>query len=247
LVAAVREVREETGFGAVPQLRLPGVAYDLPDGRHKTVDFWLMRADDEPPAEVHDPAEVDRVVWLAPSAALSRLGYPGDRDLVARVAELPPITATTLLVRHGHAGERKKWAGNDALRPIDPRGQTEADALAVVLVPFRPSRLYAATPLRCRQTLEPLAARTGLPIVTDSAFAEPPDPGEVPAKVKVAAARLAELRTGGTAAICSQGKMMPPLLASLAGADDPAPYKTPKGGAWVLSWSGDTLAALSRL
>ncbi len=41
--------------------------------------------------------------------------------------------------------------------------------------------------------------------------------------------------------------LMPPLLAALAGADDPGPYKTPKGGGWLLSWSGENLTALSRL
>ena len=112
---------------------------------------------------------------------------------------------------------------------------------------FEPELLIAATPLRCKQTLEPLAERLGLPIVTDGAFAEPPDPEDAPAKAKVAAARLAEIRAGEPAAICSQGKIIPPLLAWLCGADDPAPYKTPKGGGWVLSWSGENLSGLTRL
>jgi 8-oxo-dGTP diphosphatase len=247
LVAAVREVREETGFAALPQLRLPEVAYGLPDGRRKTVDFWLMRADEAAPGEVLDPTEVDRVAWLPPGEAVSRLSYPHDRGLVEHVAGLPPVTALTPLVRHAHAGERKKWHGVDALRPIDPKGQTEADALAVVLALFRPHRLVAAPPLRCKQTLEPLAARLELPIVADGAFAEPDERDELPAKVKLATARVAELRAAGTAVICSQGKLMPPLLASLTGAEDPQPYKTPKGGGWVLAWSGETLLGLSRL
>jgi 8-oxo-dGTP pyrophosphatase MutT (NUDIX family)/phosphohistidine phosphatase SixA len=247
LVAAVREVLEETGFPAVPQMRLPGAAYDLPDGRAKTVDFWLMRAGEAPAADIMDPAEVDRIEWLDPATAATRLSYPHDRDLVRLVAELPPVTAVTALVRHGHAGERKAWAGNDALRPIDPAGQVEADRLGVLLTPLQPRHLYAATPLRCKQTLEPLAEATGLPIVTDSAFAEPADPDDAPAKAKVAAVRLAELRADGVAVICSQGKVIPPLLALLHGAEDPEAYKTPKGGAWLLTWSDDRLIGLTRL
>jgi 8-oxo-dGTP diphosphatase len=239
---------EETGYRGVPELRLPEVAYTLPGGEPKTVDFWVVRADtDTPPVPVNDPDEVDSVVWLAPPDAVRRLTYPADAELVERVAALPPRTAVTLLVRHAHAGDRKAWSGNDALRPIDERGRREATGLADVLSRFEPGRLVAATPVRCKQTLEPLAERLGLPIVVESAMAEPAEVDEVPAKVKVAAARLAELRDGPTAAICSQGKIMPPLLAMLAGADDPAPYKTPKGGGWVLSWVGEKPVALSRL
>jgi 8-oxo-(d)GTP phosphatase len=247
VAGAVREVREETGVGAVPQLRLPPVEYELPDGRTKTVDFWVMRAGDGPVREVADPTEVDEVAWLDPARAADRLTYPDDRRLVQRVAALPPITAVTVLVRHARAGERKTWNGHDALRPIDPAGLLEAERLAEVLPVFEPVRLVAATPLRCRQTLEPVAHRLGLPIVSDSAFAEPADTDDVPAKVKLAAARLAELRDEGTAVVCSQGKMMPPLLARLLDEDDPRPYKTPKGGGWVLAWSGETLTGLSRL
>jgi 8-oxo-dGTP diphosphatase len=247
LVAAVREVREETGVHALPEVRLPEVSYTLPDGRPKTVDFWLMRAVGRPVAEVADPAEVDAIEWLRPAEAAARLSYPEDRRLVEEAAAGPRITAVTTLVRHAHAGERKSWAGNDALRPIDPRGQVEAVGLVEVLALFEPTRLFAATPLRCKQTLEPLAERLGRPIVTDSAFAEPADPADAPAKAKTAAARLAEIRDDEPAAICSQGKIIPPLLAFLCGADDPQPYKTPKGGGWVLSWSGEELSGLSRL
>lgn len=162
LTGALREVYEETGVRGTPQLRLPLVTYVLPDGRAKTVDFWLMRAaDDVPVAAVQDPGEVDRVDWLAPAAALDRLSYPTDRDLVAEVSALPPVTAVTPLVRHAHAGSRKRWNGEDALRPVDGRGRAEAEVLSGLLAPFRPRLLLAATPLRCRQTLEPLAGLTG--------------------------------------------------------------------------------------
>jgi 8-oxo-(d)GTP phosphatase len=247
VLAAVREVLEETGVRAHPLLRLPDVAYTLPSGEAKTVEFWAMRAGADPAVAVADPAEVDEIRWLTPDAAEDALSYPADARLVERVAALRAITAITPMVRHAHAGERKKWAGNDALRPIDAQGQQEAEALAKLLAIFEPARLIAAPALRCRQTLEPLAESLDLPILSDSSFGEPPTPDELPDKAKAAATRLAELRDGPTSAICSQGKLMPPLLAMLTGADDPEPYKTPKGGGWILSWSGARLVAVSRL
>lgn len=247
LAGALREVLEETGVRGHPQLRLPDVSYVLANGVPKTVDFWLMRADDAPAAPIADADEVDQLVWLPSAEAVQRLTYPGDRGLVEHVAALPPVTSLTLLVRHSHAGERKAWNGNDNLRPIDESGQAQADGLAVLLALFEPTQLCAATPLRCKQTLQPLADKLGLPIVTDSAFAEPADLAELPAKVRVALTRLADLRGGATAVVCSQGKVIPPLLAALAGGDEPAPYKTPKGTGWVLTWSADRLLGRSRL
>jgi 8-oxo-(d)GTP phosphatase len=247
LAAAVREVLEETGGRGVPELRLPQVAYDLPDGTAKTVDFWLMRAD-ATAGPVQDTHEVDTIAWVSLTEAAKRLTYPDDRALVEHVAGLPPVTAVVGLVRHAHAGERKKWAGNDALRPVDARGRKQAERVGAVLALLRPAQLYSATPLRCKQTLEPLAAALGgIPIVTDGAFAEPPEAEDAPAKAELARARLIDLRGDGVPVICSQGKIIPWLLAGLAGVDDPAPYKTPKGDAWLLTWSGDRLLDLSRL
>ncbi|MEU4219316.1 NUDIX hydrolase [Actinoplanes sp. NPDC026623] len=247
LAAAAREVLEETGLRGEPQLRLPEVAYTMPDGVPKTVDFWLMRCADGPAEDPADPTEVDEVLFLSPADAVARLSYPDDRRLVRRVAGLPPVTAVTALVRHGHAGRRGEFEGDDDLRPLDSRGRAEAETLGRVVALIGPRRLVAGTPLRCRQTLEPLATRLGLPIETDSAFAEPADMDEVPANARAAAARLAELRDGERTAVSSQGKVIPGLLALLDGAEDTAPYRTRKGAGWILTWSGDRLLASSRI
>jgi 8-oxo-dGTP diphosphatase len=246
LVAAVREVREETGLAGIPQLRLAPVEYVLPDGTPKTVEFWLMRAGAEGP--VLDTDEVDTVAWLPLPAALERLSYADERAVLHEVAALPPVTSVVALVRHAHAGERKKWSGNDALRPIDPVGQAQAARIAELLTPLAPQRLFTATPLRCKQTLEPLSAALGdRPIVVDSAFAEPPEADDAPAKAKLGAHRLLELRGAEPVAICSQGKVIPTMLATVRDESDPEPYKTAKGGGWVLTWAGDRLLGLSAL
>lgn len=246
LAGAAREVTEETGCTGVPRLKLPTLAYDLPDGTPKTVDYWLMRLAEQGP--VQDTAEVDEVAWLPIEEAAARLSYDDERTMLARAAELPPITSVVAMVRHAHAGERKEWKGNDALRPIDALGRQQADRIGAVLALLRPVRLVAATPLRCKQTLEPLAALLGsAPIVQDGAFAEPATADEAPAKAKLAAQRLLDLRGGGVPVICSQGKIMPTLLATLHDEADPAPYKTAKGDGWLLTWAGDRLLDASRL
>jgi len=247
IVAAAREVLEETGWQGRVRLALPQVAYTLPDGRSKTVDYWLMEAvgDGGP---VRDIEEVDRVEWLSFEAAAARLSYDDERAVLRHAAALPPITAVVVLVRHANAGERKKWTGNDALRPIDALGEAEAERFAAICGPIGPTRLYAATPLRCKQTLEPLAAALGdLPIVVDGAFAEPPEADDAPAKAKLSAERLLDLRTDGLPAICSQGKIIPHLLADLLDEADDEPYKTAKGDSWLLTWSGDQLLDPTRL
>ncbi|GIE93711.1 NUDIX hydrolase [Paractinoplanes rishiriensis] len=246
LACAVREVAEETGARGVPQVRLPRVDYTLPDGRPKTVDYWLMRTAGEGP--VQDTDEVDATAWLPLAEAAERVSYADERAVLDHLAGRPPVTAVVALVRHAHAGDRKSWVGPDALRPIDEVGQVQADRIGTVLSTLEPARLYAATPLRCKQTLEPLAQRTGgLPIVQDAAFAEPSDPADAPAKAKLAAQRLLDLRSPDVTVICSQGKVMPTLVATLKDEADPAPYKAPKGTGWLLTWSGDRLLGASRL
>jgi 8-oxo-dGTP pyrophosphatase MutT (NUDIX family) len=81
LAAAVREVCEETGWLADPGRDLGAVQYAMPDGRPKSVRWYLMRA----LQEVAEPAaDVDEVRWLAPPAARELLTYALDREVLAR-------------------------------------------------------------------------------------------------------------------------------------------------------------------
>lgn len=259
LATAVREIHEETGVRAQPLARLPRVAYRLPDGAHKTVDFWLMRPPETTPPEAAlseigvavggptDTDEVDEVRWLALPEAIEWVSYPDDAALLRHVAALPPITAAVPLVRHAHAGRRDAFRGEDAARPLDERGGGEAVQLAGVLELFDPRRLVSATPVRCRQTLEPLGRRIGLPILAEPAFDEPDADHWLPDQVPRAAARLVELAAGEPTVVCSQGRLIPSLLAFLSGHNDPDRWRTPKGTGWLLAFSGDRLATLHRL
>ncbi|MFD4524968.1 NUDIX hydrolase [Streptomyces sp. NPDC058470] len=78
LAAALREVEEETGFRCVPGARLPSTRYSV-DGQRKQVSYWAAEATD---GGFTPNREVDRIVWLAPDAARTRLTQPRDRDLL---------------------------------------------------------------------------------------------------------------------------------------------------------------------
>ncbi|GAA3822665.1 NUDIX hydrolase [Streptomyces chiangmaiensis] len=78
LAGALREVEEETGYHAVPGARLPTAHY-VANGRPKEVHYWAAEA---ARGSFTPNNEVDRVLWLPPTAARHRLTQPRDRDLV---------------------------------------------------------------------------------------------------------------------------------------------------------------------
>ncbi|HYN96097.1 MAG TPA: NUDIX domain-containing protein [Pilimelia sp.] len=240
LAAAVREVAEETGVAAVPRARLASIGYELPDGVDKTVDYWVMAAPAGATAFMPND-EVDDLKWVPLAQAAAEVSYPHDADVLRQAAALPPVTATVLLVRHAYAGDRAQWSGPDRLRPLDEEGAERAAALAPVLALVQPRRVVSARPLRCRETVAPLADRLGVQVVEDGAFDEDADPG-------AAAAALRGLAAGGEpVVVCSQGKLIPPLLAALRGDGTAQAYATAKGGGWLLAFAGSALAAADRL
>jgi 8-oxo-dGTP diphosphatase len=238
LAAAVREVREETGIVAVPQVRLPTVQYltGEPD-TEKTVDFWSMRAvivNDLPPND-----EVSEVRWLAPGEADALLTYAHDRGVVSAFAALRRVTGVAVLVRHAKAGKKGDFDGPDSGRPLDATGQEQARRLRPLLALFRPARVYAAPLTRCVETV----AQSGLPVRQDTVFAE-----VTAAKPAAVADRLRALvAEHGRVVVSSQGAVIPPAVAALAPPNAPAiaTFDTLKGDGWVLSFDehGQLVAA----
>jgi 8-oxo-dGTP diphosphatase len=234
-VAAVRELGEETGRRAALQARLGTVAYRGALGA-KLVEFFAAR--DLGPGPAPDD-EADEVRWLSVAEARSLASYDSDRAVLDRFADIGPITATVVLVRHARAGKRERWGGPDELRPLTPRGQQQASELAALLAPFAPQRIVSATPVRCQQTVGPLAASLAAAVqvrgwASDDQFAN--DESASLSQLRA----LAEL--GGASVVCSQGGAIPGLLWLLA--DRSADYETGKGAFWVLSFGGGQLAAL---
>jgi 8-oxo-dGTP diphosphatase len=80
--AALREVREETGFTCKLRRELPPTHYTDHKERPKLVRWWLMAPEsgDFAPNE-----EVDELRWASPQEAHELLSYERDRDLLADV------------------------------------------------------------------------------------------------------------------------------------------------------------------
>ena len=241
-VTAVREVREETGCGAHLGRRLAAVKYPVEPGV-KHVRYWAACAGD---GEFVPGAEVDDLVWLPVADAMPKLSYPHDRKVLRRFTKMPADTQTLLIVRHGRAGSKQRFKGDDKQRPLDKYGRAQAESLVGTLLAFGADTVYAADRLRCRQTVEPLADELGTeisdePALTEEAYWE---------NRKQARARVAEIAAaGGTPVICTQGKVIPDLIAWWSQRDGVRPDKSRnrKGSTWVLSLHHGTLVQADHL
>jgi ADP-ribose pyrophosphatase YjhB (NUDIX family) len=82
-VAALREVKEETGCDARITGLAGSVSYDV-KGRPKVVRFYTMEVLGE--CLFVSSEEVREVVWLPPAEALNKLDYKAERDLLSGLA-----------------------------------------------------------------------------------------------------------------------------------------------------------------
>jgi 8-oxo-dGTP diphosphatase len=240
---AVREVEEETGSTSVLGRYLCRVGYDVParNGHGmvpKTVDYFTARATG---GEFEPNDEVDELRWLDPSDAEVLLTHRADVDVLRRFCALSAAPTTVLLVRHGKAGKRDEWSGDDDLRPLSDSGQRQAEALRKLAHRFGPDRVYSAPRLRCVQTVRGIADDLGVEVRQEPLFSEEDywrDP------VLGATRLLAIVADGGTPVIASQGGVIPDLVSALADRDGvelptvrggTVPSK--KGSLWLLAFS----------
>jgi 8-oxo-(d)GTP phosphatase len=241
-VTAVREVHEETGYTSHLGRRLTAVSYPVEQGIKK-VRYWAARCVD---GTFTPNAEVDELKWLPVSEAMKQLGYAHDRKVLRRFAKGPIDTQTVLIVRHGTAGSKSHYKGDDRKRPLDKHGRAQAESLVGQLLAFGAGELYAADRVRCHQTLEPLAEELGAtihdePALTEEAYSE---------NRKAARNRILDIAAGGgTPVICTQGKVIPDLIAWWCERDGVRPDKSRnrKGSTWVMSLADGRLIAADHI
>jgi 8-oxo-(d)GTP phosphatase len=234
IIGGLREVREETGFAAVPGRPLGEVRY-LKDGSPKRVRFWAMEAVS---GEFTVNDEVDQVMWLPPREAMRHLSPSRDQSLLTGLDVHSVSTWPCILVRHGSAGERATWQGDDRERPLDAIGDDQAEALVPLLAAFDIRRVLSADVMRCMETIGPYASTAQLavesePLMSETGYAEQPDR---------ALERLLEIMSSGEpSVVCSQGKTLPALLVDACmtlKAKPPSDPSVRKGGLMVMHLKG---------
>jgi 8-oxo-dGTP diphosphatase len=249
-VAAVREIAEETGHHAQLGRRLTTVNYPIEAGT-KRVRYWAARSVG---GEFSPNPEVDDLQWLPAADAMQQVRYPDDRKVLRQFMKQSPDTQTLLIVRHGTAGSRPRYKGDDRLRPLDKRGRAQAESLVGLLLAFGASDLFAADRVRCHQTIEPLAEELGVPIsnepnLTEEAYAAAEQKGRRRVLAIAATAPRTNSRPHRTPVICTQGKVIPDLVSWWCERDGVRPDKARnrKGSVWVLSLSTGRLVAADHI
>lgn len=244
LLAAVREVHEETGLACRLGRYLGSVTYPIPGHRKlKRVDYWAASATD---GEFHADSEVDELRWYPLDRVMDALSYPMDRQVVRTFARLPADTTTLILVRHAKAGQRDRFDGPDDQRPLEQAGQEQARALVPNLLTFGPAAVHSAPPVRCVETVRPLADKLGVEVLMEPTLSE----SAYDADPEAARKRATELISPDQVrVVCSQGGVIPDLLDWWAKRDGLKlpPARNRKGSAWVLSFAGERLVAADHL
>ncbi|MDN5858610.1 MAG: NUDIX hydrolase [Pseudonocardia sp.] len=237
---AVRETAEETGLAVRLGASLGRVHYLGPTGP-KEVHYWAAQVRD---GGFTPNAEVDELSFLGVPRAARLLSYAHDAGVLRRFATIGPPESTILLVRHAKAGNRAEWNGADDLRPLSSTGHDQANRIAAMLRLFGPDRIASAPPIRCRDTVAPFAAESGMPIDTVRLLGEDgywDDPAAGLHRL------LAFASEPGVTAICSQGGVIPDVVTTLVGDSaldlgvDPDDVRSRKASTWVLTFASGVL------
>ena len=215
LTAAVREVREETGFAVSLGVPLPTQTYEV-DGLRKDSHYWVAQ---KLAGEFVSNDEVDEIAWLSFGQAKAKLTYKHDQEVLAAAANSIP-TIPFIILRHTQSVKRGDWLlSSDALseadtsRPLTAVGRMQANSLVGALAAFGAAELHSSDSRRCRDTVGPYATGRSLPVVLEKTVSEErhkDHPERAIARVK----ELAEIPRA--LVLCTHRPVLPAVMESLS-------------------------------
>ncbi|MCX6416460.1 MAG: NUDIX hydrolase [Actinobacteria bacterium] len=174
LTAAVREVREETGFAVQLGIPLPTQTYKV-EGKLKDSHYWFGNL---LAGEFVANDEVNEIAWLTFDDAAKKLTYEHDVD-VLKAAAAAKATTPMVVLRHTQSVKRAEWAISaeslhepDAYRPLTSVGRIQAGMLSSALAAYGISELHSSDSVRCRDTVGPYATARSLAITLEPSLSE---------------------------------------------------------------------------
>lgn len=216
---AVREIHEETGIHVSLGIPVGVSRYRMPRGRQKVVHYWA--------AEATEPAirastfvpnkEVAALEWVTPRKALGYLSYPVDVEILEQfltyVDDGILTTFPIVVLRHAKALPREEWTGEDAARPLAPRGSRQSKAIVGPIRAYGVRKIVSSDAVRCVSTVKPLSKALGrtitrTPLVSQDAWADGTS------DVRAVVGKRVRART--PAVLCSHGPVIPGILSELA-------------------------------
>lgn len=209
--AAVREVREETGFAIQLGMQLPTQTYKIEE-RTKDSHYWsaqLLSGTFLP----ND--EVDEIAWLTFDEAAKRLTYEHDVE-VLRAAEAARETTPMIVLRHTQATKRAEWANDvenlnepDAYRPLTSVGRIQASMMVSALAAYGITKLHSSDSVRCRDTVGPYASARSLSISLEPSLSEEQHV-QFPEKASIRVSELAEIESAFV--LCTHRPVLPTVM-----------------------------------
>jgi len=216
---AAREILEETGIRVALGVPVGVSRYRLPSKRTKIVHYWAAEATEEAiRASAFVPnREIAALEWVGLKKARQRLSYPVDVEIldefVRLVGEGVLSTFPIVVLRHAKAVAREDWDGEDAARPLTPRGRRQARAIVGPLRSFGVRKIVSSPAVRCVKTVKPLAKALDRRIDRTELISQDLwEEGRSDARAVVGA----RVRARKPAVICSHGPVLPDILNELA-------------------------------
>lgn len=146
--AAVREVKEETGYLIRLGRPMPSRTYRVGAGE-KTVRYWAAKVEQRLAKGPKNLKEIDRTKWFKIKKAIAKAAHAGDRELL------------TLLERWYLDGE----LDTHSVALLYPPGQAELKPAVQALTAYASRELYAGSSKKAANSLEKYARNFGMDLV----------------------------------------------------------------------------------
>ena len=215
LTAAVREVREETGFAVELGIPLPTQTYKV-EGKLKDSRYWIGNL---LAGQFVANDEVDEIAWLTFEEAAKRLTYEHDIEVLT-AASVAKRTSPLMILRHTQSVKRAEWllsadglAEIDASRPLTAVGRMQANSLVGALAAFGISEIHSSDSRRCRDTVGPFATARSLAVKLEKSVSEERHQ-EHPEKVRTRVAELVREQT--PLVLCTHRPVLPTVMEALS-------------------------------